>query len=114
MGNMGETNLSRRTRDESESPARSARRDAKSELAQVHAHHALNIANRTRARELASSRYGHHRSHSCRSERSGVRVDLIDAPPAALARPSLRFPPRFLAERSGVRVDLIDAAAAAL
>ena len=47
-----------RARDESEQPARLARRDAKSELAQVRAHHALNIANRTRARQLASSPSG--------------------------------------------------------
>jgi len=54
-GNMRDTSLSGRTRDESDWPARSARRDAKSELAQVRAHHGFVHSDRTRARQLASS-----------------------------------------------------------
>src|SRR4051812_17067423 len=49
---MGATSLSGRTRDESEWPARSARREAKSELAQVRAHHGFVPSDRTRACQL--------------------------------------------------------------
>ena len=44
-----------RTQDESERPARLARREAKSELAQVRAHHGFVHSGRTRARQRASS-----------------------------------------------------------
>jgi hypothetical protein len=55
---MGVTSLSGQTRDQSEWPARSARRDAKSELAQVRAHHGFVRSGRTRTRQLASSPSG--------------------------------------------------------
>src|SRR5205823_408956 len=45
-----------RTRDESEQPARSARRDAKSELAQVRAHHGFEHSERARARQFVVHR----------------------------------------------------------
>src|ERR1700704_4677635 len=44
-----------RTQDESERPARLARREAKSELAQVRAHHGFVHSDRTRARQRAST-----------------------------------------------------------
>ena len=43
------------TQDESEQPARLARREAKSELAQVRAHHGFVHSDRTLARQRASS-----------------------------------------------------------
>jgi hypothetical protein len=49
---MGETSLLRTTHDESEQPARSARQDAKSKLAQVRAHHGFDGSDRTRKRQL--------------------------------------------------------------
>src|SRR6266481_5235430 len=48
-----------RTQDESERPARLARREAKSELAQIRAHHGFVHSDRTRTRQRASSPSGH-------------------------------------------------------
>ena len=83
---MGVTNLWKRTRDESQWPARSARRRAKSELAQVCAHHGYEHIYKTHARQRATE--SNRRDHQ--EQVRATKFNLAEWPPSSAITTSER------------------------